>query len=504
MGKNINSFYFTILFFPLKLRLKGCEIMDSSVLIRRCNEFLEELSKFREEMRSKFSDNLDDNFYRNLIDVLSRNLKILEDFKEKMELQGFDTPFIGVGKLKGCDEDDLYEIKSYVSYLRRMVDEKKGLLERVRYAMVSHRIALGHLKEREGNRRLVHFLPYDGSNKDILFNMPTLFIRTYKRLLSVLESEGKGSISSVTVTFLVMEDGKRKLKRMKIEDEDFEEYLKRNYGEVLITSIKKNYTRSKLIPDGYVRKTLALSYLLAYWDDIERKIWEEYEKRLSEHQRELIEKYRSTVLDLREEVEEGMIDVRALEELKIKRLKMREELERLGLYREGKPVEELKSALEIEREIWEEIPYNMAVKYLSQDIFKYYLYKTPDERDKSSMFPSILNTPSPLNLRWMVVEGIDPVAVLDVKFLLERELPKYSIPIKNLGGVALYLVHDWNEVERFGFKREDVEKILKDMAPIDRIRSLLSKKGIDIKKLEKYNSIKKERTKKFLDALSRL
>ncbi|AXI25790.1 hypothetical protein CFE53_06515 [Methanofervidicoccus sp. A16] len=478
--------------------------MDSSVLIRRCNEFLEELSKFREEISLKFSENLDSDFYNNLIDILSRNLKILEELKEKMELQGFDTPFIGVGKLKGCDEEDLYEIKSYVSYLRRMVDEKKGVLERVRYAIVSHRIALGHLKEKEGNRRIVHFLPYDGSNKDILFNMPTLFIRTYKRLLNILESEGKGAVSSVTITFLVMEDGKRKLKRVKIEEEDYEGYLKKNYGDVLITSIKKNYTKNKLISDGYVRKTLALTYLLAYWNEIEEKIKKNYEEKLSEHQRKLIERYRSTVLDLREDVDEGTIDIRVLEELKIKRIRMREELERLGLYRGGKPVKELESALKVEREISENLSYSTVVKYLSQDVFKYYLYKTPDERDRSSMFPSILTTPSPLNLKWMEIDGIDPVNVLDVKFLLERELPKYSIPIKNLGGVALYLVHGWDEVERYGFKREDVEEILKNMAPIDKLKSLLSKKGIDIKKLEKYNSIKRERTKRFLDALSRL
>jgi len=199
-----------------------------------------------------------------------------------------------------------------------------------------------------------------------------------------------------------------------------------------------------------------------------------------------------------------MIDLRALDELKVKRMRMREELERLGLYKGGKPVEELENALRVEREISEKVPYSIVVKYLSQDIFKYYLYKTPDERDRSSMFPSILTTPSPLNLKWMEIEGIDPVGVLDVKFLLERELPKYSIPIKNLGGVSLYLVHNWDVVERYRFKREEVERILKDMAPIDRIRSLLSKKGIDTKKLERYNTIKRERTKRFLDALSRL
>ena len=219
--------------------------MDSSVLIKRCNEFLDELLKFREEMHLKFLKNLylDNTTYKELVIKLNKNLEILEDLKEKMELQGFDTPFIGVGKLKGSDESDIYEIKTYSSYLRRMVDEKKGALERVKYAIISHKIALGHLQESAGNKKIIYFLPYDGSHKELLLNMPPLFINTYKKLLNMFESEGKGVLSSITMTLIVMENGKRKFKRVKIEDEDYEGYIRKNYGDALITSLKKNYSK---------------------------------------------------------------------------------------------------------------------------------------------------------------------------------------------------------------------------------------------------------------------
>ena len=481
--------------------------MDSSVLIKRCNEFLDELLRFREEMHLKFLKNLylDNTTYKELVIKLNKNLEILEDLKEKMELQGFDTPFIGVGKLKGSDESDIYEIKTYSSYLRRMVDEKKGALERVKYAIISHKIALGHLQESAGNKKIIYFLPYDGSHKELLLNMPPLFINTYKKLLNMFESEGKGVLSSITMTLIVMENGKRKFKRVKIEDEDYEGYIRKNYGDALITSLKKNYSKNKLLNDSYVKKTLALVYLMTYKDEIEAEIEKKLKKLLSSHQRDLIDKYKNIMVDFEgDEVEGGAIDVRVLDELKIKKLKMKEEMEKLGLYKHGRPIEELRVSLDVEKTISEELCFKIPIKYFSQDLFKYYLYNSPDERARSNMFPSILITPSKVNLKWMIVEGINALDVLDLKFLLERELPKYNIPLKNIGGAALYLIHDWEIVQQFDYNKEDVEEVLKSMAPIDDLKSVLENKGIDIKKLEKYNKIKKDRTKKFLDALGKL
>lgn len=100
---------------------------DSSSLIKRCNEYLTELQQFREyllELRAN-KTNIDKSTYDEITNKLKENLEILEDLKEKMEICGFDTPYMGVGTLKGCDDSDIYEIKNYSSHLRRMVDEKK-------------------------------------------------------------------------------------------------------------------------------------------------------------------------------------------------------------------------------------------------------------------------------------------------------------------------------------------------------------------------------------------
>ena len=67
----------------------------------------------------------------------------------------------------------------------------------------------------------------------------------------------------------------------------------------------------------------------------------------------------------------------------------------------------------------------------------------------------------------MKIDKINAPDVLDLKFLLERELPKYNISIKNSGGVALYLIHDWDAVKEFKYDKKDVEEVLNSIAPID-------------------------------------
>jgi len=217
--------------------------MDSSVLIKECNDFLDCLSNFGDKLKDFDSEKEDSvNF---ICETLENNLKILENFREKMELQGFDTPYIGVGRLKGGEDDDIYEIINYSSYLRRMVDEKKGSLERVKYAIVSHKIAIGNIQEDMGNKKILAHLSYDGSYKELLSKIPPFFIKSYKRILTAFETEGKGILSSITLSLVILENGKRKFKRIKIEEEDYEGYIKKTFGDAIITSLKKNYSKNK-------------------------------------------------------------------------------------------------------------------------------------------------------------------------------------------------------------------------------------------------------------------
>ncbi|MBA2852880.1 hypothetical protein HNP89_000817 [Methanococcus maripaludis] len=476
--------------------------MDSSVLIKECNDFLDCLSNFGKKLKN-FDPKKEDSVNA-ISETLENNLKILENFREKMELQGFDTPYIGVGRLKGGEDDDIYEIINYSSYLRRMVDEKKGALERVKYAIVSHKIAIGNIQEDMGNKKILAHLSYDGSYKELLSKIPPFFIKSYKRILSVFETEGKGILSSITLSLVILENGKRKFKRIKIEEEDYERYIKKTFGDAIITSIKKNYSKNKLLNDQYVKKILSLAYLSACSDEIIEKIDEKLKETLSDEERCIVKKYRMICSDFKSgDCESGVIDVRAMEEIKLRKMNLKNDLEDRGLYKNGKPLKKLKKSLEMEDEILENISLDIPLKILSKDLLMYYLKKSADERTRSNQFPSILVTPSPAHLNWLVVENIEPKKILDLKFLLEKELPKYEIPIKNLGGVSLYLLYDWDVVESFEFEKKEIEEILKLMAAINDVKELLTDK-IDIKKFEKYSKIKKDKTKNFLNALGKL
>lgn len=476
--------------------------MDSSVLIQQCNEFLDSLSTFGDNFKELSLKN--ESSVNDILNLLEKNLNVLESLREKMELQGFETPYIGVGKIRGGEDDDIYEIINYSSYLRRMVDEKKGSLERVKYAVVSHKIAIGNLTDIYGNKEILENLPYNGSYKEALSKIPPLFFKAYKNILGLFESEGKGVISSITLSLVVVENGKRKFKTIKIDEEDYEDYIKRTFGDAIITSIKKNYSKNKLLNDQYVKKTLSLAYFTAYLDLINTKVEEELKKALPKEERCLIKKYKNLCGNVPgEEYESGIIDVRAIDENKLKKMNLKNDLEEKGLYKNGKPLDRLKQALDIQSKIFETVSVEVPKNMISKDLFMYYLVKSSDERTRSNVFPSVILTPSLAHLKWLSVSEIDPKKVLDLKFIFERELPKYDISVKNLGGVSLYLLYDWDKVKEFGFEKEDIEEILKLISAIDEVKELLKDK-VNLEKLEKYCKIKKDKTKNFLNALGKL
>ncbi|NPA62882.1 MAG: DUF530 domain-containing protein [Methanococci archaeon] len=484
--------------------------MDSTGnLINSANEFLDSLSGLNEKIKTVVekikNKKIDKSELSDIISTLEKNLKILQDLKSKMEFLEFDSPYKNVGKLKGgYDSEGLQEIASYSTYLRRIASEKKGILERVRHALAAHKIALSHLTEDIGNILLPPNLPLDGSYKRMMFEFPPYLVSTYKTFLDILEPKGRGVLTSYTISLIVIDKGKREFKRVKVEDPNYEKFIKEKFGNAIITSIKRNFSKNKIIDDQYVRRVLAIGYLKTYKDEIENSIKKKIDELLNEEEKSCLNKYLDICMMFRTEtdVNGGILDIRCMEEKKLKELELKEMLEREGLFKNGEPIDPLKKALQIRNEISKEISKDILIKKFSEDVFKFYLCKTPDERARSNLFPSIMITPQKGFLSWMKVDGINCTDVLDLKFKLEEELPKYQIPLKNIGGVALYLIHDWNAVERFNFDKKEIEDLLKKIALIEPIKEVLKEKNVDVKKLEKYGKVKKEKTKKFLDLLS--
>ena len=92
--------------------------------------------------------------------------------------------------------------------------------------------------------------------------------------------------------------------------------------------------------------------------------------------------------------ESGIIDVRAIDENKLKKMNLKNDLEEKGLYKNGKPLDRLKQALEIQNKIFETVSVEVPQNMISKDLFMYYLTKSSDERTRSNVFPSVILTPS--------------------------------------------------------------------------------------------------------------
>ncbi|ADG14081.1 DUF530 family protein [Methanocaldococcus infernus] len=473
--------------------------MESSTIIKKVNEFLDSIKNINKEIEEALKKNKVDN----IIKKLRENLEILHEFKAKMEFLEFDSPYKNIVKIK-ADSESAQEISNFSSYLRRVANEKKASLERVKHALASHKMAIAHLTDDIGNKKIVVHLPLDGSYKEKIFTLPTYLIALYKDFLDVLEPKGRGVLTSYTISFISFKDGKRSFNRVKVEDPNYEKYLKERFGNVIITGIKKNYSKNKLIEDQHVRKCLAISYIYAYKDEIEEEIERRLKNILNEKERRILKEYLELCKDFKDECDVfgGILDVRALEEKMLKELNFKKLLEERGLYKDGEPIEELRKAIEVKETISKEVGKDIVLRKFSEDIFKFYLYKNPDERSRSSLFPSIITTPNISYLNWLKLD-IDGKKVLDIKFKLEPEFPKYNLSTKYLGGAILYLLYDWDTVERYGFKRKDVEDLLKKMALVEPIKEMLKDK-VDIKKLERFGKVKKKKTKKFLEALGGL
>ncbi|ENN96319.1 hypothetical protein J422_03129 [Methanocaldococcus villosus KIN24-T80] len=466
--------------------------METSNLIKEANEFLDNIKIDFEK------NNLDD-----IIKKLKDNIKILQELKSKMEFLEFDNPYKNVGKVKLVDSESLQELATYSSYLRRIAGEKKGVLERVKHALTAHKIALAHLVDEIGNKRLPPNLPLDGAYKEHLFELPPYLISIYKEFLDMLEPKGKGVLTSYTVSLIIFKNGKREFKRVRVEDKNYEKYIKEKYGNAIITSIKRNYSKNKIIDDQYVRRVLAIGYIKAYKTEVEREIEKRLKKLLSKEERNYLEKYYMILNKFKDEKEEvcgGILDIRQLEEKKLKELELKRILENEGLIEDEELIIPLKRAIEIRNKVSKEVAKEIIFREFSEDVFKFYLYKTPDERARSFLFPSIMVSPNKGYLFWMDKKKAD---LLDTKFKLEELLPKFNIGLKNIGGVLLYLFYDWDMVEKYKFKKEEIEDLLKKIALIEPIKEILKDK-IDIKKLEKFGKVKKEKTKKFLSLLKEI
>ncbi|MCD6127651.1 MAG: DUF530 family protein [Methanomicrobia archaeon] len=231
------------------------------------------VNKFLDSLKYDFEiDKLDDKeYFKEIYFKISKNLSIMENFKEEMEFYGFPNPFYPLKGLKGSEP-----------FFRNRAQLKKLTYERNSYALSAHRIALEHLKEsimlkndkkytgrealkyinkdlkfcrnEEGVYRLeiLRFLPLSGDYMVKLSQFTKEERKNYRKILSIIDKE-KGGVSSVS--FYVRY--KTGMKKKNIPLKEYKEFIE---DKMSIKSSKVHRKKGGLIKDRHIRKILAISY----------------------------------------------------------------------------------------------------------------------------------------------------------------------------------------------------------------------------------------------------
>lgn len=122
--------------------------MEESVLVIKAEEFLKDIS-----LDNISLENIEefDNF-KNLYFKLDDRLSTLKQLRKDMEIQGYSTPFTSLNKYgnKAVGEVSLEEVSEnsrHNQMFRNKANAKKNILDRVKSAIDSHQIAIGHLEQ---------------------------------------------------------------------------------------------------------------------------------------------------------------------------------------------------------------------------------------------------------------------------------------------------------------------------------------------------------------------
>jgi Zn-finger domain-containing protein len=277
--------------------------MNESILIGRAEKFLAQVQGFDLEL-----DN-DANSFLEVYCHLKGNLDTLYEFRDNMELKGYKAPYrsLKYGKVQSTDMkmDDMYDVSRHTQFFRMRAAAKKNILDRVKSAIASHKIALGHLEEyailtcsscqaryrshelsklhqakcecgspqfkitlnHGGVYRLeiLKFLPLAGDYMVKMSELSSLGREAFRGLVRILKQEKRGIVKTLSLVIKVMDDGRWVRKRVNIDAHDqlnYEKKIRDTYGKnARIEFMQFHRKRPAIINDKHVQTVLALGYV---------------------------------------------------------------------------------------------------------------------------------------------------------------------------------------------------------------------------------------------------
>ena len=406
--------------------------MEESVLVNKAENYLKEIAND--------SINLDDiedfDNFKNLYYKLVDRLNYLQNLKDDMDAQGYTTPFTslnryGTKSLSDVSLEEVGENSRHNQIFRMRANSKKNILDRVKSAIDSHKIAIGNLEQfgyvkcnscykkysieeyrqheakcscgskgftfkinKEATFRLeiIPFLPLSGNYMVLMSEFSNYGRESFKQVLNILKQERKGVVKTISLVIRVRDKNNRLIrKNITLGSEyinNYEEEVRRQYGRhVRIEALRFHKTKPAIIDDKHARTALALAYV-KYSESIINDIKDDIlKRRLTDFKRinkyfEIISKYKNQTPDFIDKYDSNSIE-------KWRDAQIQNEFIKLNYADKfGNLKRSLSRDLKIRDSIYKNTLKNIASALITWDIFRYYMTTSNNSR-------RIINGPFP-------------------------------------------------------------------------------------------------------------
>ena len=398
--------------------------MEDSVLVNKAEKYLREISN-----ESISLENIDDfDNFKSLYFKLDDRLNYLQKLKDDMDAQGYTTPFTSLSRygtkaVADVAMEEVGENSRHNQIFKTKANAKKNILDRVKSAIDSHKIAIGHLNQYgyvkcdscykkysmddykkmdskctcgcksfsfKVNRALTHrleiipYLPLSG-NYMVLRNQLSSYGReALKKVLNILKQERKGVVKTISLVIRFKDENNRMVRKNVTLDSEYvnnyEEEVRRIYGRrVRIEKLRFHRTKPAIIDDQHARTALAIAYV-RYCESIINEIKDDIlKRRLSDFKR--INNYDSILAEFENQTPDFIDkdDVDTIESWR--KSKIDEKLKSFNyLDKFGNKNRSLNRDLKIRDSIYKNTLVNIASTLIKWDMFRFYLTTSYNSR----------------------------------------------------------------------------------------------------------------------------
>lgn len=398
--------------------------MEESVLVNKAENYLKEIAN-----DSIILNDIEDfDNFKNLYFKLVDRLNYLQNLKDDMDAQGYTTPFTSLSRYgtKSVSEVSLEEVgenSRHNQIFRMKANSKKNILDRVKSAIDSHKIAIGNLEQfgyvkcnncykkysideygqiegkctcssqgftfkvnKEATHRLqiIPYLPLSGNYMVLMSELSSYGRDSFKQVLNILKQERKGVVKTISLVIRFRDKNNRLIRKNVSLGSDYvnnyEEEVRRQYGRnVRIETLRFHRTKPAIIDDKHARTALALAYV-KYAESIISEIKDDIlKRRLTDFKRmnryfEIIAEYENQTPDFIDKYDQNAIE-------QWRQSQIQKEFQKLNYAdRFGNLKRSLSRDLKIRESIYKNAFKNIASAIIMWDIFRYYMTTSNNSR----------------------------------------------------------------------------------------------------------------------------